>query len=182
MSAVLGIVRSHRGTLHVRSTPGRGTRFEVCLPSTGQPSARPVSEARAAPPTPRGKILVIDDDPGICALVRTILTRDGWESEEHLDPRSVVAMTATHLAGFSAVILDVTMPEIDGYEVLRAIRTLCPGLPVMIVSGRSAGELEGLIAASGAGAGSGADATMQKPFEAHSLSEAISRLTQTRRG
>ena len=89
-------------------------------------------------------------------------------------------MTATHLAGFSAVILDVTMPEIDGYEVLRAIRTLCPGLPVMIVSGRSAGELEGLIAASGSG--SGADATMQKPFEAHSLSEAISRLTQTRRG
>jgi PAS domain S-box-containing protein len=140
LAAVLGIVRAHRGTLKVRSSPGEGTTFEVFFPRSSQRAeAAPLESGRAEPV--RGTVLVAEDEEAVRTLVeralmgarlRVISVRDGREAVEVFTRRQVE---------IDCVLLDLTMPRLSGIETLAELRQIAPTVPVVMMSGYSPEDL-----------------------------------------
>ena len=105
--------------------------------------------------TPRARILVVDDDEDIRLLVRELLERSGYEVVEAADGREALKLMYTTPPAL--VLLDITMPDLDGYQTLERIRDLSD-VPVAMLTARSQ-ELEKVR-----GLSAGADDYIAKPF------------------
>ncbi|MBV8080438.1 MAG: response regulator transcription factor [Actinobacteria bacterium] len=105
--------------------------------------------------TSKGKILVVDDDPDIRTLLAELLGRAGYETEQAADGRT--ALRRLYEAPPALVVLDVSMPDMDGYQTLERIRDLSD-VPVLMLTARTQ-ELEKVR-----GLTSGADDYVAKPF------------------
>jgi len=136
LSAVLGIVRGHRGAMTLTTAPDRGTTLRVYLP------VAPSTTLADAPPKRRlasisGSVLVVDDDRTVGHVAAAMLTRAG------LQP-TVAESGAEALEEFNArkedvpfdlVVLDLTMPGMDGREVGRRLRQVDQDVPIIISTG-----------------------------------------------
>lgn len=146
LAAVLGIVKGHRGAIRVESHPGRGTCVEVALPlATGRdlPSEpdRPALEAW----TGTGTALVADDDPLVLSLAGQMLSRLGFAVVTARDGQEVVEAFTRDPDAIRLVLLDLTMPGLDGIEALREIRRLRSDVPVLVASGYDDQNVRGRI-------------------------------------
>ena len=103
----------------------------------------------------RARILIVDDDPDIRELLRELLTRAGYDVDEAADGRT--ALRSLYETPPALVILDVTMPDMDGYQTLERMRDLSE-VPVIMLTARTQ-ELERVR-----GLTSGADDYVLKPF------------------
>ncbi|MES1194697.1 MAG: ATP-binding protein, partial [Opitutus sp.] len=121
LSAVLGIVQSHRGALFVESTPGRGSTFRLLLPATSgaaAPSAAPLA-APVAAPAMHGTMLVIDDEQAVRGVIATLLTARGAKVLAASNGAEGLELLQIHGEKISAILLDMTMPGLSGEETLR---------------------------------------------------------------
>jgi two-component system, OmpR family, response regulator len=129
----------------------------------------PRSEARRVPLTrPDGtamRALVVDDEPNLADVLTSMLRYEGWEARSAGDGASAVRLGREF--GPDAVILDVMLPDIDGFEVLRRLRAERPGVCVLFLTARD--SVEDRIA----GITVGGDDYVTKPF---SLEEVLARL------
>jgi PAS domain S-box-containing protein len=136
LAAVLGIVRGHHGAIKVYSEPGRGTTFNVLFPASEDQAE--TLEGRKAGDTKwkgSGTILVADDEETIRALARRILEKAGFDviTAEH-GLRAVEAFRE-RAEEITAVLLDMTMPHMDGEQVFRELRRIRPDVCVILSSG-----------------------------------------------
>ncbi|GMV13777.1 MAG: hypothetical protein AMXMBFR56_20010 [Polyangiaceae bacterium] len=142
LAATLGIVRGHRGAIELESSPGRGTTFRVHFPRT---AARAEPRGRATPtPSAQGDgatVLVVDDEPAIRNVSRRLLEQSGFRVLTAEDGRSGLATLRAERARIEVVILDLTMGDLSGVEVLRELEQIAPGLPVVLASGYSADDV-----------------------------------------
>jgi two-component system alkaline phosphatase synthesis response regulator PhoP len=114
-------------------------------------------------------VLVVDDDPAIRRVVRTVLEADGFEVVEAADgPAALLLLDAIMGKGPDAVVLDIMMPGIDGIEVCRRIDH--DKIKVVMLSARDDAETRDRAAAAGA------DAYITKPFSAIELLDAVEKL------
>jgi PAS domain S-box-containing protein len=132
LAVVHGIVTSYDGTIEVESEPDAGTRFVVSLPADMRAPAPADAEVRGNTAPPRGQagrpldILVVDDEPSI----RRVLTRY-FASRGHAVVSARDGNEAVKLArqsSFDVLICDLRLPEMDGHEVVRKVRSLPAGL------------------------------------------------------
>lgn len=140
LAAVLGIVRAHQGAFFVRSTLGKGSIFTLALP----PAAGPVANVDHAPSPmvvaeekASGTILVVDDEPQVRKIAAAILEKQGFTVALASDGYEALALALAHGMRFKAVLLDLTMPGLDGPATLRELRGLSKNVPVLIMSGYS---------------------------------------------
>ncbi len=136
LAAVLGIIRGHKGALKVESKPGKGTTFRVLLPCI----EGPVDLALNPAPTPGawkgcGDVLIIDDEETVRVTTGHMLEALGFKVSAASDGREGVTMFAQCQASLALVLLDLTMPQVDGDEALREITRLNPNVPVLLMSG-----------------------------------------------
>ena len=139
LAAVLGIIRGHRGTIRVTSQPGRGTRIEALFP----PTEKPVLPLPLAPPVApvwrgEGTILVVDDEALIRAVAEDVLERTGFTVLTAADGREAVAVFRQHAPTIRAVLLDLTMPHLDGAATARELRRIRPDVRIVLTSGYTA--------------------------------------------
>ena len=109
-------------------------------------------------------ILVVDDDAAVRDSIRTVLELDGHAVVEAADGRQGEAQIARGAPDL--VVLDIFMPERDGFETLRSLRRTHPRLKILAISGSAGGQLERTLAFARE---FGADAALHKPFPADAL-------------
>ncbi|MCB9660746.1 MAG: ATP-binding protein [Polyangiales bacterium] len=139
LSAVLGIVRGHHGRLDVRSAEGEGTTFRVTLPAgerSGAPeAAREAGREQRASQRPGTRILLVDDEDMVRSVVREVLVQAGFEVSVFGSSTDAAAHAAAYPGRYAAAVVDVVMPGMTGNELVRALRTHSPQLPIVMMSG-----------------------------------------------
>ncbi|HEX5692036.1 MAG TPA: PAS domain S-box protein, partial [Roseiflexaceae bacterium] len=164
LAAVLGIVRGHKGALKIYSEPGRGTTFKALFPATELPAAASEdSRSHATEWRGSGTVLVVDDEETVRGLVRRMLERMGFTVLTAADGREAVELFRANAAHIRLVLLDMTMPHMDGEETFRELRRI-RGNPITILS---SGYNE--QTATSRFAGKGLAAFIQKPYHFEEL-------------
>ncbi len=135
LTYALGIVRASSGNMLIKSEKGRGTTVTLYLPAVFASTIaeeEPVDSGAIWHGT--GTVLVVDDEQNVRAVTKRMLQRLGFEALLASDAREAMALIEDR-KDISAVILDLSMPDMDGRRMLIEIRRTCPGMPVLIASG-----------------------------------------------
>jgi CheY-like chemotaxis protein len=140
LAAVQGIVRSHEGLLDVVSQPGAGTSVRVWLPVSERPARSPAG-AFEPPTSERGTVLIIEDEAAVRDVLARLVERLGYTPVLASDGAAGMEVLRRGLPMARAVLVDVTMPGMNGVEVARAISRTQPDVPVILMSGYSADEV-----------------------------------------
>jgi PAS domain S-box-containing protein len=157
LSAVLGIVRGHNGAIKVESEPGKGASILVLFPAAEQSALLPPEAPPAVPPSRR--ILVVDDEDTVRSVLARMLRSFGYEAVTATNGQEAVDFFHAGRDDFRAVLLDLTMPELDGAETFREIHRLRPTLPVILMSGYTEHDAVSRFGAQGLAG------FLQKPFQ-----------------
>ncbi|HEX2099721.1 MAG TPA: ATP-binding protein, partial [Candidatus Synoicihabitans sp.] len=137
LSTVLGIAKGHGGFITVQTRLGHGTTFKVHLPADTSRAAVE-TEADAAPTIHQGNnelILFVDDDEAVRQAAAATLERHGYRTVVAEDGISAIACFAEHRREIALVIVELTMPLMDGFTTVRALRKLEPGVRAMGAGG-----------------------------------------------
>ena len=142
LSTAYGIVRDHRGWIDCDSTPDVGTSFTVHLPVA---AGKQRVERRKSPqrePLPAGSetILVADDEAEVRTAAVGLLRRCGYTVLEAMDGREALFLAKSQSPEVDLVLLDLSMPEVTGLEVLKQLRDERAGIKVVIFTGQSSEE------------------------------------------
>lgn len=145
LSAVSGIVEKFDGNLGVKSTLGAGTEFLLCLPVAASVEVVSGEDPGSVPDesssVEKGQIWVVDDEPLIGETVMRMLSRGGYEVRTEQDPtRFLSAFSLEEAEKTQCLILDITMPEASGLDVLKTVREHHESLPVLMMSGYDESE------------------------------------------
>jgi signal transduction histidine kinase len=148
LASAMGIVRAHNGALAVDSQPGSGSTFELLLPvhlGHGVLAPEGVSQDAASKrPSARvgGTVLVIDDEFGVRTLARSVLERSGMAVLLAEDGARGVEIFRTRADEVRVVMVDLTMPGLDGRETLEQLRLIRPDVPAILMSGYTPADLD----------------------------------------
>ena len=138
LSVVLGLVRANDGAIGVESQPDRGTVFRVFFPLDTEPALPSLKKVPpvAMPLKDTGLVLVVDDEPEVRNMAESMLKRKvGYEVLTAGDGYEAMEIFRARKDDISLVLLDLSMPGMNGWETLSALRGLRHDIPVVLASG-----------------------------------------------
>jgi signal transduction histidine kinase/CheY-like chemotaxis protein len=167
LSAILGILRGHHAGLVVESKVGEGTTFRMYFP-LGRSSQERVRLPLSVDDTPlAGSVLVVDDEESIRDAASALLRALGLEVVAVEHGLAAIAVLEASDRVFDLVLLDLTMPRLDGHATLERLRSHSPTLPIVLSSGYSAQEVLASYA------NDGRTTFLPKPWRAAELVDAV---------
>lgn len=166
LAMAYGIVKSHKGFIHVSSTPGRGTSFSVYLPV-----ARLEEDSEVQPETSdqmlRANILIVDDEELVAFMLAQHLQNLGCRTFNASNGQEALDILENHKHELDVAILDLNMPVMDGRETYEKMVELKPDIKVLISSGFTRnGSVEEILA-------KGAHGFIEKPFSLENITAKI---------
>lgn len=169
LAAVLGVVRAHRGGIFLESAEGKGTSIRILLPfyeGKGLADNQPPSALGESVPA-SGTILLVDDEALVLNVGQRMLQRLGFETRVATGGLEAVAMFRQHHMELTGVLLDLTMPGMDGRETFAELQRIHPGFPVVIASGYPEEQISQRFE------GQMPSAFIRKPYQLTDLSEKL---------
>jgi PAS domain S-box-containing protein len=175
LSTTLGIMKSHGGFISVYSEVGRGTTFKIFLPAAMSEKELEQSRTPTTPPHGNGEqILVVDDEPNILQVTKMIFEKYNYRFLSANDGPEALAIFAQQMPSIGGILTDMAMPYMDGVALVRALRKMNPGVPIIASTGQSDGstvaELRSL----------GVNNFLAKPYDTEKLLIAVHDSLQTR--
>jgi hemerythrin-like metal-binding protein/PAS domain S-box-containing protein len=172
LAAVQGILRSHSGGIRVASKEGEGTTFKVFFPvatevkrvETPEP---PACQVRFADYRGSGTVLVVDDEEALRAMAGSALCRLGFKVLEAQDGQEAIEVFETNREQICLILMDLTMPRMDGEEAFRALRRAGARVPIILSSGFSPEEALQRFT------GKGLAGFLQKPYRFQTLVDTV---------
>jgi signal transduction histidine kinase len=176
LAAALGIVRAHKGALKVYSEQGKGTTFKILFPALtdGEEATRSPEPSSLADWQGQGTILLVDDEESLIALGARMLEHLGITVLTAADGLQAVELYRERGKEIDLVLMDLTMPHMDGAEAFGELRRLNPDVCVVLASGYSHEDVASRFA------GKGLDGVLQKPYTLAKLRESLAGLMPTR--
>lgn len=168
-----GIMCMHHGALTVESSPGKGTVVRVLLPASEHPTKKQeiVEGKKTEDVKFSGEILLADDESVILDFGKRLLEHFGFKAHTAVNGKDAVDKVRMYRSHLRAVILDISMPVMDGIEAMQEIRKINPDIPVLLISGYAMSDMplkNGLI--------SQPDGFLQKPFQVLELKKSLEKL------
>jgi CheY-like chemotaxis protein len=176
LAAVLGIVRAHKGAVKVYSEAGKGTTFKILFPALEEAGegAPAVDSSPSAAWRGKGTILLVDDEESLLALGARMLEHLGFSVLTAADGREAVELYRERGKEIDLVLMDLTMPHMDGAKAFGELRRLNPDVRVVVTSGYSPEDVASRFA------GKGLAGVLQKPYTLAKLRESLARLLPKR--
>ena len=138
LSAVHGIVRGHDGGIIVRTAVREGTSVKVLFPQSDKPpSPLRRTHSTIGQWSESGLVLLVDDDARVRSITALLLADIGFEVLATESGRDAIRQFAQRANEIRVIVLDVTMPDLGGDQVLRALRERRPDVPILLCSGYS---------------------------------------------
>uniref|UniRef100_A0A7C4MNN4 histidine kinase n=1 Tax=Desulfatirhabdium butyrativorans TaxID=340467 RepID=A0A7C4MNN4_9BACT len=135
LATVLGLLKAYRGCITVESEVNIGSIFRIFLPldlsepTVAEPTVKPTVN------TSKGRILLIDDEHMVRDIADMMFKRLGYDVLQAANGKQAIALFEQHHATIDAVICDLTMPDMNGWDVLTALRSIDPKVKVVLSSG-----------------------------------------------
>ncbi|OGV76056.1 MAG: hypothetical protein A3K19_02400 [Lentisphaerae bacterium RIFOXYB12_FULL_65_16] len=176
MCVVMGIVSGHKGAITVDSALGRGTTVRVLFPAgEAKAAAQPAAPTAEATPAPEGEgraatVLVVDDEDMVRCVCKEMVEALGYTVITARDGQDGVDTFRQHAGQIDGVILDVSMPRMDGLQALAELRRVRPDVRVILSSGYAEHEAARRFA------GSGSVAFIHKPYVLNTLRQTLRRV------
>jgi PAS domain S-box-containing protein len=169
LATVYGIVKQSGGSIYVYSEVGRGTSFKVFLPRVAD-AAPAASRGDKTSPVRLGRqetLLVVEDDPAVRALTRTVLKSSSYDVIEACDPEDALRWVEEHPEPIHLLVTDVVMPGMSGRVLAERLKQVRPEIKVLFVSGYTDDAVvrHGLLEAE--------VAFLQKPFSPDALARKV---------
>ena len=169
LAAVLGIVRSHHGALKVYSEPGKGTTMKILLPALDEEIAGATRENApiAEPWQGNGVILFADDEESVRAIGARMMEYIGFSVVTASDGLQALDYYRDHAHEIDLVVLDMTMPHMDGAEAFSEMRRINPRACILLASGYSKEDISSRFS------GKGLAGVLEKPFTLDTLRDCL---------
>ncbi|GFE61959.1 response regulator [Geobacter sp. AOG2] len=173
LSAVIGIIRGHRGAIKVYSEPGRGTSFKILLPALEATSDRCRENVLDAFQDLRGSgtVLVVDDEETVRTVAELMITQWGYKVLTAENGLEALEVYRKHGDEIDLVLLDMTMPHMDGTAAYTELRRINPNVRVILTSGYN--ESDSISRFSGKGLAG----FIQKPYRPNELAALLKKAT-----
>ena len=135
LSVIHGIVKNHGGDISVKSTPGRGTIFQVYLPLIEDLELASELEPNNGAIRGEERILLVDDEEQIVAMEQQMLENLGYQVTARTDSQEALKVFSEHPQDFDLVITDMTMPYMTGDQLAQKMLDIEPNIPVILCTG-----------------------------------------------
>ena len=166
LSTVMAIVKSHGGSIHLETAPGKGTSFTIAFPAVPQMFEDLGQEEKPVHGNDE-LLLLIDDEASVRLVVKQMLEASGYRVITAPDGATALSIYAERQGEIALVITDMMMPGMDGAATIRALKQLDPHVPIIAASGMMHEERETSAAEAGA------LAFLWKPYTADTILRAI---------
>jgi PAS domain S-box-containing protein len=171
MAAVLGIIRGHKGAIKVYSELGQGTTIKVLFPAEKMIKPKKIPRETTKQAELGGKtVLVVDDEQTVREVIRDMLKSHDMKVIEAANGREGIEIYREHGDSIFLVLLDTTMPEMNGDEVFKQLRQMNPDAKVILISGYNEQDATSFFV------GKGLAGFIQKPFTLEKLIEKLNEL------
>lgn len=138
LATVYGAVKQNNGFIEVHSEPGIGTTFRIYLPRSRDKSSAADSGILGEPAKGRETILLVEDEPAILTMTKTLLNRIGYNVLGAATPGEAMRLAREHTGSIHLLMTDVVMPEMNGRDLAKNILVLYPGIKRLFMSGYTA--------------------------------------------
>jgi len=167
LAAVMGIVRGHGGAIKINSEVGKGSVFRVLFPASRKMADTEARVLRSTDWRGSGTILLADDEETVRSVTKRMLERAGFDVIMGSDGREAVQRFKEHGDKLTCVLMDLTMPHMDGDVAFREMQRVRTDIPIILSSGYNPQEIQDRFA------GKGLAGFIQKPYQLITLMETL---------
>lgn len=135
LSVVHGIVQGHGGSIFVKSQVGRGSTFDIFLPTLEGNSEEAEEARKLSVQTGNESILFIDDEEMIADIAKAMLEGLGYSAVTKMNASEALTLFRQGPDAFDLVITDLTMPQLTGFDLAERIHRIRPDIPIVLCTG-----------------------------------------------